>query len=60
MNGNGNMATDIKPKTLEAHPIPKELSIRGAARGNAPPKELRKKVFPAKTLAACLGYDSPR
>lgn len=59
-NGRGTRTSEMKPKVLDAHPIPRDLIIRGAARGNAPPKELRKNVFPAKTLAACLGYDSPR
>ena len=54
------MATDMNPRTLEAHPIPSDSSIRGAAKGSAPPNELRKKVLPANTLATYLGYDSPR
>lgn len=60
INGSGNKTRDIKPSVLDAHPIPRVCSMRGAARGRAPPNELRKKVLPAKTLATCLGYDSPR
>jgi hypothetical protein len=45
------MASEMNPSVLDAHPIPSEVSIRGAASGSAPPKELRKKVLPAKTLA---------
>ena len=51
---------DMKPSVLDAHPMPRDEIIRGAASGSAPPKELRKNVLPANTLATCLGYDSPR
>jgi hypothetical protein len=51
MNNGGIMATEINPSVVLAQPMPKELSIRGAASGKAPPNELRKKVLPAKTLA---------
>ena len=54
------MATEMNPNVVDAHPIPSDWSIWGAARGSAPPNELRKKVLPAETLATCLGYDSPR
>jgi hypothetical protein len=54
------MAMEMNPSVLEAHPIPSDFNMRGAASGSAPPKELRKKVFPANTLAAWRGYDSPR
>jgi hypothetical protein len=54
------MTMDINSKVLEAHPIPSDCNICGAAKGNAPPKELRKNMLPAKTLATCLGYDSPK
>lgn len=60
INGRGSMAMEMKPKVLDAHPILRDWSIRGAAKGNAPPKELRKNVLPAKMLATRLGYDSPR
>lgn len=49
------MATEMNPRVLEAHPIPSEFSIRGAASGSAPPNELRKKVLPANTLATWRG-----
>ena len=44
------MAMEINPNVVDAHPIPSDWSIWGAARGRAPPNELRKKVLPAKTL----------
>ena len=55
IKGKGTMATEMNPSVLEAHPIPSEFNMRGAASGSAPPKELRKKVLPANTLAAWRG-----
>jgi hypothetical protein len=51
IKGKGTMATAMNPSMLEAHPIPSEFNMRGAASGSAPPNELRKKVLPANTLA---------
>jgi hypothetical protein len=60
MKGRGSIAMEMNPNVLDAQTIPRDCSIRGAAKGNAPPNELLKKVFPANTLATYLGYDSPR
>lgn len=46
---------ETNPNILDAQPIPRDCSIRGAAKGNTPPNELLKKVLPANTLATCLG-----
>lgn len=55
MKGKGTNAMEIKPNVLDDHPMPSDFSIRGVAKGNAPPNELRKNVLPANTLATYLG-----
>lgn len=55
INGRGTMAMDMNPRVLDAHPMPSDCNILGAAKGNAPPNELRKNVLPANTLATYRG-----
>lgn len=51
IKGRGIIATEINPNALNAHPTPRDRYIWRAARGSAPPNELRKRVSLAKTPA---------
>lgn len=55
IKGRGTIATEINPNVLNAHPTPRDRYIRGAARGSAPPNELRKKGVTGKNTGDALG-----
>lgn len=55
-NGYGMNSNDKHPSNVQAQPTPRLRNIWVAKRGKAPPKDDRKKSFPARTEAAYFGY----